>query len=38
MLKFLSLREKLDENAVIRQFRDWVRQRIAAGDAGKAWA
>jgi hypothetical protein len=36
LMKFLPMREQMDENAVIRQFREWVRQRIAAGDAGKA--
>jgi Uma2 family endonuclease len=36
LMKFLPMREQMDENAVIRQFREWVRQKIAAGDAGKA--
>jgi Uma2 family endonuclease len=29
--RFFALRGQLDENAIIRQFRAWVRQRIAAG-------
>jgi Uma2 family endonuclease len=29
LLGFLALRSTLDENAVVRQFRDWVRARIA---------
>lgn len=28
---FLNMRSQLDENAVIRQFRAWVQQRVAAG-------
>jgi Uma2 family endonuclease len=28
LLQFLSLRATLDENAVVRQFREWVRGRI----------
>jgi Uma2 family endonuclease len=30
LLRFLALRTQQDENAVARDFRDWVRQRIAA--------
>jgi hypothetical protein len=28
LLRFLALRTQLDENAIIRQFRAWVRQQI----------
>jgi hypothetical protein len=28
---FLTLRATMDENAVVQQFRAWVRGRIAAG-------
>jgi hypothetical protein len=31
LVRFLNQRSQLDENAVIRQFRGWVQQRIAAG-------
>jgi len=31
LVRFLNLRTQMDENAVIRQFRAWVQQRIAAG-------
>jgi Uma2 family endonuclease len=31
LLSFLALCATLDENAVVRQVRDWVRQRIATG-------
>jgi Uma2 family endonuclease len=31
LVAFLALRATLDENAVVRQFRDWVRQRLAGG-------
>jgi Uma2 family endonuclease len=30
LIGFLSLRSTLDENAVVRQFREWFRQRLAA--------
>jgi Uma2 family endonuclease len=33
LLAFLNLRGQMDENAVVRQFRTWVRQRF--GDSGK---
>ncbi len=33
LVGFLALRSTLDENAVVRQFRDWVRQRLAASGA-----
>jgi len=33
---FLMLRGHIDENALVRQFRDWVRQQIAAGVLRKA--
>jgi Uma2 family endonuclease len=29
--RFLSLRDRMDENAVIRQFRQWVQERIRDG-------
>ncbi len=29
--RFLQLRELVDDNEVIRQFRAWIRARIAAG-------
>lgn len=28
---FLALRGQVEENALVRQFRDWVRQQVAAG-------
>lgn len=31
LLPFFALRNQFDENEVIRRFRDWVKQRIAAG-------
>jgi Uma2 family endonuclease len=31
LLRFLSLRGQLDENAILRQFRSWVRQRFQVG-------
>jgi Uma2 family endonuclease len=31
LLRFLNMRSQLDENAVIRQFRAWIQQRVAAG-------
>ncbi len=31
VLPFIGMRGTIDENAVIRQFRTWVQQRIAAG-------
>jgi hypothetical protein len=36
LTNFLPPRAKIDENAVIREVRAWVRQRIATGDAGRA--
>jgi Uma2 family endonuclease len=32
---FLAQRHQMDENALIRQFRSWVRQKIADGSFGK---
>jgi Uma2 family endonuclease len=29
--RFLTLREQMDENALVREFRTWIRQRIADG-------
>jgi Uma2 family endonuclease len=34
LVGFLSLRSTLDENTVVRQFREWFRQRVAAGGTG----
>jgi Uma2 family endonuclease len=31
LLRFLALRGQLDENAILRQFRAWVRQQFLAG-------
>jgi Uma2 family endonuclease len=31
LLQFVALRGQMDENAIVRQFRAWVRQRLAAG-------
>jgi Uma2 family endonuclease len=31
LVPFLALRDQMDENAVVREFRAWVRQRIADG-------
>jgi len=33
LVGFLALRSTLDENTVVRQFRDWVRQRLGASRA-----
>lgn len=38
LLGFLALLAQVDENAVLRQFRAWVRQKIAAGGAGQTQA
>lgn len=32
LLRFLSLSATLDDNAIVLQFRDWVRQQLAAGE------
>jgi Uma2 family endonuclease len=31
LLHFLSLAGQMDENAVVRQFRDWIRQQLSSG-------
>jgi Uma2 family endonuclease len=31
LLRFLALRATLEENAVVRQFRAWIRQQLATG-------
>jgi len=31
LMKFLALRTSEEENSVVRQFREWIRQRLAAG-------
>jgi Uma2 family endonuclease len=31
LITFLALRDQMDENALVRKFREWVRQRIADG-------
>lgn len=30
LLRYLNMRDQMDENAVVREFRTWVRQRVAA--------
>jgi Uma2 family endonuclease len=30
LMRFLLLRNTLDDNAIVRQFRDWLRQQVAA--------
>jgi Uma2 family endonuclease len=30
LLPFVALRDQLDENAVLRQFREWIRNKVAA--------
>jgi Uma2 family endonuclease len=35
LIRFLALRATTGENAVVRQFRDWVRQQLAAGGPSK---
>lgn len=30
LLRFLEMRQNMDENAVLREFRAWVQQRMAA--------
>jgi Uma2 family endonuclease len=36
LARFLSLRGQMDENAIVRQLRAWVRQQFAAGGSGPA--
>lgn len=36
LLNFLALRIQLDENAIISQFRDWIRQNLLAPPTGGA--
>jgi Uma2 family endonuclease len=36
LLRFLALRGQMDENAINRQFRTWVRQQLAGGTATPA--
>jgi Uma2 family endonuclease len=31
LLSFFPLRSQMDENAVVREFRDWIRQKLATG-------
>jgi hypothetical protein len=33
---FLKLRGQMDENAIVRDLRTWVRQRLAAGGFGQS--
>jgi Uma2 family endonuclease len=35
LIPFLALRGQMDENAVVREFRNWVRQRFAAGGSSQ---
>src|SRR5260370_41519707 len=37
LLQFLNLRGQMDENAIVRQFRAWVRQRFGIGGAASSW-
>jgi hypothetical protein len=36
LVAFLSLRGQMDETAIIRQFRAWVRQRFGTGSSGQS--
>jgi Uma2 family endonuclease len=36
LVGFMALRSSLDENTVVRRFREWFRQRLAAAGAGSA--
>jgi Uma2 family endonuclease len=35
LMPFLQMRGQMDENAIVRQFRDWIRSQIRAGEQGR---